>query len=88
MRINKQRIWGVSETSLDSRQFLIKQSRQSAFAKLHLHGFAEEMAVLSGDSSNIAILDELLVRMPAATPNEWYPLFKEQIQARWRRMRN
>ena len=74
--------------SLDSRQFLIKQSRQSAFAKLHLHGFAEEMAVLSGDSSNIAILDELLTRMPAATPNEWYPLFKEQIQARWRRMRN
>lgn len=68
--------------SLDSRQFLIKQSKQSAFAKLDLRGFTEEMAVLSGDSANSALLEELLAQNPSATPNEWYPLFREQIRAK------
>ena len=67
--------------SLESRTFLVKQSKQSAFAKLDLHGFSEEMAVLSGSSNNIELLNEILAENPDATVEEWYPLFKEAVLA-------
>ncbi|WP_432785394.1 Type IV secretion system protein virB4 [Oligella sp. MSHR50489EDL] len=67
--------------SLESRTFLVKQSKQSAFAKLDLYGFSEEMAVLSGSSNNIELLNEILAENPDATVEEWYPLFKEAVLA-------
>ena len=39
--------------SVDSRTFLVKQSKQSAFGCLNLHGFSDEMAVLSGSADNV-----------------------------------
>lgn len=66
--------------SLDSRTFLVKQSKQSAFAKLDLYGFSDEIAVLSGSSSNNEMLDELLDEVgKGASPEEWYPLFKKKL---------
>ncbi|MGF6766187.1 type IV secretion system protein VirB4 [Paraburkholderia sp. GAS33] len=44
--------------SKESRTFLIKQSNQSAFAKMDLHGMADEIAVLSGSLDNVAIWEE------------------------------
>lgn len=67
--------------SLDSRTFLVKQSKQSAFAKMDLYGFDEEMAVLSGNSNNIEILNNLLAEQSFNSPNEWYPLFIERVTA-------
>lgn len=68
--------------SLDSRTFLVKQSKQSAFAKLDLYGFSDEIAVLSGSSSNNEMLDELLNEVGKdAPPDVWYPLFKERLRA-------
>ncbi len=61
--------------SLDSRTFLVKQSKQSAFAKMDLYGFDDEMAVLSGNASNLEILNNLLKEQDFKTANEWYPIF-------------
>ncbi|WP_028357652.1 conjugal transfer protein [Brackiella oedipodis] len=65
--------------SLESRTFLVKQSRQSAFAKLNLAGFSNEIAVLSGSSSNIEILNEVLQENPSASVDTWYPMFKDRL---------
>ncbi|WP_432787003.1 Type IV secretion system protein virB4 [Oligella sp. MSHR50489EDL] len=67
--------------SLESRTFLVKQSKQSAFAKLDLHGFNEEIAVLSGSSNNIELLNQIMTEKPDMTVDEWYPLFKEAVNA-------
>jgi type IV secretion system protein VirB4 len=45
--------------SKESRTFLIKQSNQSAFATLDLHGMSDEIAVLSGSLENVAIWEEV-----------------------------
>ena len=66
--------------SLDSRTFLVKQSRQSAFAKMDLYGFSDEMAVLSGSSSNTEILRKLLSEQHYESADEWYPVFKERVR--------
>ncbi|CAM4327914.1 conjugal transfer protein [Taylorella equigenitalis] len=68
--------------SLDSRTFLVKQSKQSAFAKLDLYGFSDEMAVLSGNSANNELLDEIIKRVDSKNPDVWYPIFKETINER------
>ncbi|WP_306575783.1 conjugal transfer protein [Oligella urethralis] len=72
----------IKKLHLDSRTFLIKQNRQSAFATLDLYGFNEELAVLSGTSENVEVLNQLLEQMPGAKPDEWYPVFKQRILAR------
>ena len=66
--------------SLDSRTFLVKQSRQSAFAKMDLYGFQDEMAVLSGSSSNTEILRQILEEKTYESADEWYPIFKERVR--------
>lgn len=43
-----------------SRQFLVKQGHQSAIAKLNLRGFDDELAVLSGTSTNVELLHEIM----------------------------
>lgn len=67
--------------SLESRKFLVKQSRQSAFAKMDLYGFSDEMAVLSGTSGNTEVLRQLLSEQEFSSADEWYPIFKERIRA-------
>lgn len=67
--------------SLDSRTFLVKQSKQSAFAKLDLYGFSDEIAVLSGNSANNELLDEVLKEVDSTNPDIWYPVFKERLQS-------
>jgi len=65
--------------TLESRTFLIRQSRQSAFATLNLYGFEDEMAVLSGSSNNVAILDSVLNDLGDVPVEVWYPIFKERL---------
>lgn len=63
------------QLSLESRTFLVKQSRQSALAKLDLYGFSDEMAVLSGSSGNIELLHHIMDEYGA----DWYAHFMKAI---------
>ncbi len=67
--------------TLDSRTFLVKQGQQSSMAKLDLYGFSDELAVLSGSSNNIEILNQLMSEQDFESPNDWYPIFKERVRA-------
>src|SRR5690606_18375051 len=66
--------------TLESRTFLIRQSRQSAFAKLNLYGFDDEIAVLSGSPDNVAILDDVQDELGEVPVDVWYPIFKERVR--------
>jgi len=63
-----------------SRTFLIKQGNQSAFAKLDLHGFEDEIAVLSGDKENVLILDRVRADV-GDDPDVWLPVYLERVFA-------
>ncbi|MCV2502469.1 MAG: VirB3 family type IV secretion system protein [Neisseriaceae bacterium] len=63
-----------------SRQFLIKQGHQSAVAQLNLSGFDDEMAVLSGTSSNVEILHEVLKEVPNHQPETWLDIFIRSVK--------
>ena len=63
-----------------SRTFLIKQGNQSAFVKLDLHGFEDEIAVLSGDRENVLILDEVRAEV-GDDPDIWLPVYLERVFA-------
>lgn len=65
--------------SLDSRTFLVKQSKHSAFAKLDLAGFSDEIAVLSGNSANNEILDQVMQEHISDDPAFWYPIFQNRL---------
>lgn len=80
--MNRKEYDELTKLSLDSRTFLVKQSRQSTFAKLDLYGATDALAVLSGTSENIELLNSLLAEQPNATPDEWYPVFKQRIAER------
>lgn len=45
----------LRKLSTASRTFLIKQGNQSAFAVMDLHGMDDELAILSGTSSNLSL---------------------------------
>lgn len=66
----------------DSRMFLIKQGHQSAIARLNLYpGFDDELAVLSGASDNVALVDQIIAEV-GDDPATWLPLFHERRKAR------
>lgn len=67
------------EKSLDSREFLIKQSKQSSFARLNLYGFNDEIVVLSGSASNIVLMHEAIAEVGDNYDN-WYPLLLQKIK--------
>lgn len=79
--MSKKEFEELVKKSLESRTFLVKQSRQSAFAKMDLYGFQDEMAVLSGSSGNTEILRQLLSEQEFSSADEWYPIFKERVKA-------
>ncbi|PMS15611.1 transporter [Trinickia dabaoshanensis] len=65
----------------ESRTFLIKQSNQSAFATLDLHGFSDEIAVLSGSLDNVAIWEEVK-REAGSDPERRMALFQARRKGR------
>lgn len=71
----------LKKLSLASRTFLVKQSTQSAFAKLDLKGFNDEMAVLSGSSDNVELLHRVMAEY-GEDPEVWYEPFIEAIRHR------
>lgn len=68
-RMSEKEFQELVKKSLDSRIFLVKQSRQSAFAKMDLYGFQDEMALLSGSSSNTKyhVVNVVIFTLPLTT---------------------
>lgn len=67
---------------LESRTFLVKQSRQSAFAKLDLQGFDDEMPFLSGSSEYVELLHEVMSDVGSEAPEAWYQPFVDAVRNR------
>lgn len=63
-----------------SRMFLIKQGQNSVVAELNLKGFDNELAVLSGTATNVALVDELL-KTHGTDPQAWLPEFHARRRA-------
>lgn len=70
------------ELSNESRRFLVKQGHQSVVAELNLSGFDDELAVLSGRTSNVVLLENILADLrEGAGPDEWLGEFHKQRKA-------
>jgi len=69
----------IKNISEGSRYFLIKQGDNSAFATLNLHGFDDELLVLSGTPDN-AELVEKVISETSDDPAVWLPIFLEQAK--------
>lgn len=74
----------VRSLSETSRTFLVKQGQTSAICRFDLTGLDEVLAVLSGTTESVALLDEIRART-GDDPSLWLPAFLEQRQARHRR---
>lgn len=65
--------------AIESRTFLVKQSKQSAFCLLDLYGFDDELAVLSGTMENVEILHRVMEECGSENPDVWYRPFTEAV---------
>ena len=61
----------------ESRCFLIKQGHNSVVAKLDLAGLDDELAVLSGRTATVELLDRIRAEV-GEDPAHWMPLFQAQ----------
>ena len=68
-----------------SRQFLIKQNHASVVARLDLEGFDDALHVISGRTSNVRLMRELIERH-GANPDQWLPAFREAVTGRLSRI--
>jgi len=76
----------------ESRMFLVKQGHQSMIGRFDLSSmkdaegktvisFSDELAILSGSSDNVELLDEILAEV-GEDPDVWVPVFHERRNAR------
>jgi type IV secretion system protein VirB4 len=70
---------------LESRTFLIKQGNQSCFAKLDLYGMDDAISVLSGNTENIAIFNDVVAEV-GADPEAWMPEFQARRKGKKQRL--
>ncbi|BCF95412.1 transporter [Paraburkholderia largidicola] len=69
-----------SKLGKSSRIFLIKQGNQSAFATLDLHGFQDEMVVLSSSPENILLMEQC-IEEHGEDPDAWLRPLQEKVFA-------
>lgn len=62
-----------------SRRFLIKQGHSSVVAELDLKGFDDELAVLSGNTDTVMLM-EAIIKEHGDDPATWLPVFQAQRQ--------
>ncbi len=63
-----------TEITSGSRRFLIKQGHESVVAELDLKGFDAELKVISGRSSSVTELEQLIT-VHGSEPTRWLPAF-------------
>lgn len=61
----------------ESRRFLIKQGHDSIVVELDLGGLSDELAVLSGTTETVTLLDAIRADV-GDDPARWLPLFHQQ----------
>ncbi len=66
-----------SELSRESRRFLIKQGQNSVVAELNLRGMNDEIAVLSGTTKNIELMNQIINEY-GTDPEKWLPIFHQR----------
>jgi type IV secretion system protein VirB4 len=59
------------------RHFLIKQAGQSVVVKLDLQGFSDELAIISGTTRNVILVEEIM-RVHGDNPQDWIPIFQQK----------
>lgn len=62
------------------RRFVIKQGSNAVIAELDLGGFDNDLAVFSGTSANVALLDRIREEV-GDDPDVWLPIFQERRRA-------
>ncbi|MCE4226360.1 VirB4 family type IV secretion/conjugal transfer ATPase [Methylobacterium sp. C25] len=65
------------DLSNESRRFLVKQGRHAVVAELDLSGLEDHLAVLSGRTATVELLDRLRAEM-GDEPATWLPAFHAQ----------
>ncbi len=65
------------EITPGSRRFLVKQGHNSVVAELNLQGFDDELAVISGTTENVGLVNKI-IESAGDDPATWLPLFHEQ----------
>lgn len=60
-----------------SRCFLIKQGHDSIVAKLDLKGFSDELAIISGTTDNVLLVEEIIEQV-GPDPKDWLSEFQSQ----------
>ncbi|WP_454859301.1 VirB4 family type IV secretion/conjugal transfer ATPase [Rhizobium binxianense] len=68
------------ELSVESRRFVLKQGHNSVVAELNLNGFDDELAILSGRTANVELLDAIRAEV-GNDPKDWLPVFQERRSA-------
>lgn len=64
-----------------SRMFLVKQGDQSMLCHLDLRGFDDELKILSGDTANNVVLDQVIAEV-GDDPSRWIPVYLDRIRER------
>lgn len=65
--------------SMPGRYFLVKQGKFSAICELNLSGLDDVMAVLSGTTSTVELLNQILPEFgPDPKPADWLPVFQDR----------
>lgn len=65
--------------NMPGRYFLVKQGKQSAICELNLAGLDDVMAVLSGTTGTVELLNQIRSELGADTkPADWLPVFHER----------
>ncbi|WP_235920676.1 VirB4 family type IV secretion/conjugal transfer ATPase [Brucella tritici] len=68
------------ELSNESRRFIVKQGHNSVVAELNLAGFDDELAILSGRTANVELVETIRAKV-GDDPEAWVPLFQQQRSA-------
>ncbi|MCZ7889977.1 VirB4 family type IV secretion/conjugal transfer ATPase [Agrobacterium salinitolerans] len=68
------------ELSVESRRFVLKQGHNSVVAELDLNGFDEELAILSGRTANVELLDAIRADV-GNDVKDWLPIFQQRRSA-------
>ena len=67
------------ELSAESRRFIVKQGHNSVVAELNLRGFDDELAVLSGRTASVELVDTLREEF-GDDPAVWLKLFHQRMR--------
>lgn len=65
------------ELTPGSRCFLIKQGHDSVVAELNLKGFDDELAIISGTTENVNLLEKV-IQKKGEDPDQWMEYFHEK----------